>query len=319
MNDVLARPHLSARPEARFRKLSEASGEQFVEKSAAIAGASNLPAEKLVVAAAAAEGNLSRQNGTPVHLADVYGDGDLDRRPEGIQGRLPSKPGVTTQAPRMPWQRNKDTPRTLYAWMSLEQAQGLLNTGSDEGVLKRLDRPMFFWRTPAGSFGYGDYCLRAKLRDDVTFVELPMFTPTGESPRDIRLLRSRYDVTRTVFVTGLSSMGYREFIVADPAVFHSISFGTPEYTAELKAEAKQISQATSRDEYDLIIKTADSKRVFDPQGLRQGIEWDHVTWSLAGLEQRVRRHETALPEALNNVLRFAPGVEPDRSAHFSPE
>ncbi len=210
-------------------------------------------------------------------------------------------------------------PDTLYAWMRPDR----LSSFFDEPRFARAinDRDHFaraLWRTPAGSFGYGGVSVRAKLRDDVNFVEL------SDESRVIQDLENVASIYHSVFVRAIPGYGFHEYLVASPYVFHSMSTGTPEHAAEIASEAGVIANAASRKDYDFVFGVDGNLGAnppvrgeqVTPEKLARGFEWDAADWSHQLLEQRVDLAQ-AVSDTGSELIQFHPDVDPNRAEHFA--
>jgi hypothetical protein len=69
------------------------------------------------------------------------------------------------------------------------------------------DLKFFFHNSPVGSFGYGLVSIRVEIDKNTQLVEVPMLSPEG-NPRDCAMLKTRYDLSKTLFISTLNAMGY---------------------------------------------------------------------------------------------------------------
>jgi hypothetical protein len=152
-------------------------------------------------------------------------------------------------------------PDTLYHWLPLDFFSWKLgNQSAGEDFLPfHKDAsgitPMFSWRTPTGTHGYGDISIRLKLRQDIKFV--PIFGSIRFKCQELKLEHG-YDLESTVFVSWQRWMpmiegGYlSEYILCSSGPVESWSYGTQEHLNEIIKEIKWI-KSHKESEYDAFI------------------------------------------------------------------
>jgi hypothetical protein len=214
-----------------------------------------------------------------------------------------------------------ELPDTLYQWLTVEAATTVIqnNRLASLAMLGSIsDIPRFFWKTPVGSFGYGAVSMRIKLKADVTFER------TEWNDRKCSSLRTRFNVSKTVFVSFLPGNGYHEFFLCDNGPIHSISIGTQEHLREIKGEAQWMHEHEPED-YDLIVKNLGNRyneranKMLPVVDMRRGFMFDQFQWSFRELDSRIEaieslRTQLSIP---NGIIFFNEGITTNRADHFS--
>jgi hypothetical protein len=155
-----------------------------------------------------------------------------------------SKDETTSPIDALGYVLDKCTPDVLYSWLSKDQLLKLSNDSSKEHLLPQ--KATYTWKTPIGSFGYGDSLLRIKLRKGVRFKQIPHLN------RNCSELQKQYDLSQTVFVIKLFD-SYSEFLICGDASIHSWSFGTKEILEEVDKELKWIKRHSSKN-FDMFVR-----------------------------------------------------------------
>jgi hypothetical protein len=178
-----------------------------------------------------------------------------------------------------PFDRNgvfnkKCAPEVLYTWQPKNMLYHYTSTTSENDLLF-LER-IFLWRTPMGSYGYGDAPIRIKLKKTVNFVELPYYhrqnalNAIGWYGKDARIETCNYwkktlnapDESIYVVTFGdkenWDSRGVHEYIMCDSSSIESWSVVSPEVLQEMQWEIDQVRDTHQKqaDGFDLLIQNA---------------------------------------------------------------
>jgi hypothetical protein len=152
-------------------------------------------------------------------------------------------------------------PDTLYHWLPRKYLDWKLdNIKSDDFLPFYKDQkgkvsPLFTWRTPVGSFGYGDVSIRIKLKDGIKYT--PIF---GKKRFQCEELKQKYgyDIENTVFVSWQRHVFFRvggflsEYILCSAGPVESWSFGTEKHLFEIEDEIRWI-ESHDKSDYDSFI------------------------------------------------------------------
>jgi len=208
--------------------------------------------------------------------------------------------------------RPECAPDTLYAWMTPDKILKRAQNSTPENVLPFKGR-LFSWRTPVGSYGYGESSMRIKLRPGVKFKKIPMFSNDDwySEPRNCDTLNKLPEARNTVFVADGLAGGYHEYILCNSGPVHSWSYGTPEHFNEQQSE-KNWMRTHSEQEYDhLIQKQLYISRKDWP------CYWDGHDWSFEVLTERVQSMLAQVIKLNGGNIFYSSDVEKSRKDHFS--
>lgn len=143
-------------------------------------------------------------------------------------------------------------PDTLYSW-TLDNKIGKKLAPFKEAILKSTPQrtTLYTWRTPLGTYGYGNISIRIKLKPNTKFFYWPSIFPP---PCDIdKLMMSEKDSIPTrdlVFVRfadgnseqGNDVLSWAEFDICSTEVVESISLFQPEHLTEMELEIDWITK-----------------------------------------------------------------------------
>lgn len=162
---------------------------------------------------------------------------------------------------------------TFYSWGSLSKIESLKSVMSNTSWQKKM-QPLYLARTPIGSFGYGLYAVRVKVRADVQWKRIDY----GVIPC------STGDIDKTIFfrTKPVYESSLFDIIVCSPQVIESWSYGTKEHYDEIVKDVEwTINMKRSEDITEMYIN--------DPKFLNaQGI--DGMDFRIEGLNPRLRAH-----------------------------
>ena len=133
--------------------------------------------------------------------------------------------------------RSECAPDTLYSWHDNPLIKKIARQVGPHSILQ-LPSALYNWRTPMGSFAYGQDALRIKLKRDVDFVLLEKIPDFQDKYRgDCDWLAKRFNTERSVFVGRLPQYGrYSEYILCSSGPVHSWSHGSTLFQEEIKRE-----------------------------------------------------------------------------------
>lgn len=136
-------------------------------------------------------------------------------------------------------------PRVLYSWIMTnwvynDTASGTFNSSVDDqiGVMPAYGK-RFLFRTPIGTFQYGNFSLRLKLKPNVQFKIISDRTQF----RDCNVPEA--EKRNTVFIWAQKDYQYRpqmwtEYMVCSNDVIESISAGLSEHQSEIQSEVDYV-------------------------------------------------------------------------------
>lgn len=111
-------------------------------------------------------------------------------------------------------------PDTLYGWHSWSRISAASEEHNTKEVIRFGHDRFFLWRTPIGSFGYGNASFRFKLRPAVKFVWVDF------DNRDCGALAKHNDIQNSVFVdhnSGVGNGNYSEYVLCSAGPIESWS------------------------------------------------------------------------------------------------
>jgi hypothetical protein len=205
-------------------------------------------------------------------------------------------------------------PDTLYTWSRLARVEETL-THQKKGELFPVVGNLFLWRTPLGSYGYGETVIRFKLKPNMNFVPL-FIKPHHDEDRFCKNIKKKYGkkIETTVFVARLSwNPGYYEYILCSDGPISSLSYGTPELLAEVLQEKTWIEEHNKED-FDLFFKNLPIPWI----AWKTEHSVDGVDWSLKALEQKLQFLEDLSHNEIRGNKIFFKGPS-TRKDHYNTE
>jgi hypothetical protein len=171
-------------------------------------------------------------------------------------------------------------PDVLYSWKTSKY----INWTKFETNFLNSEGNLFTWRTPLGTFGYGDTQIRVKLKTGIKFRWISKFN------RDCSLY-SQDEKDSTVFVaTNMVHPGASEYILCSVAVAHSWSTNTLGAYLEAKNELDFLtSRDLSTQSYDAYDFKPNRKRLPDSYYLNPyfpDVNDPHTDWRVKSFTQR---------------------------------
>jgi len=204
-------------------------------------------------------------------------------------------------------------PEVLYSWKTTKELNGYLSEMNLTGRFLPFKDTLWLWRTPIGSFGYGDYVIRIKLKPHVKFYWNQSWDKTGGCKYLTPAERKN-----TVIFGYYGGKNYNEYTICSDQVVESWSYGTPEIKTEMKNELQWI-QDHSGDlrSYDRMYKTYSRRdRDYDPNAFFK-FALDGKDWSEEALQEKFQNIESLLEQTPLGQIYYAPGVPHDRTAAYT--
>lgn len=199
-------------------------------------------------------------------------------------------------------------PDTLYSWADRERVLDLAAKSTPGDLLPA--RRIYAWRTPLGTFGYGDTLIRIKLKAGVKFALI------SEFDRSCDKLEGAED---TVFVAPLAgmfpergSLAASDYLICSSGMVESWSHGRPETFEEMRREALWAAGHGTKD-FDRYSKA--SLETGEDCVLR-AIPMDGTNTTLPTLLRNFAEIEQAIAKKEGRIF-YAPGVKPSPARHFS--
>ncbi len=186
---------------------------------------------------------------------------------------------------------------TFYSWGSLKKIDSLKSVMGIKPWQNKM-QALYLARTPIGSFGYGLYAVRVKVRADVQWKRIDYgVTPcsTGDIDKTI------FFRTKQVYESSLF-----DIIICSPQVIESWSYGTKEHYDEIVKDVEwTINKKRSEDITEMYIN--------DPKFLNaQGI--DGMDFRIEGITSRLKAHLKISQENTGEV--FAHPLLKSKHEHF---
>lgn len=199
------------------------------------------------------------------------------------------------------------SPDTLYSWMSKNEVLKLIEDAHSNFYSKPHT---YTWKTPVGSFGYGDTLVRYKLKTGV------MTKLITSKERNCLLLKNKYNFDFTIFVIKLAPRGYSEFLVCGSGPFHSWSTGTAEILREIKRELKWMKWHSSSN-YDMFFRHTKY-----PWGILlddMPFTKEHLKNNIAKLKQTVQLNEGQIYFSDANDDEYSTHYSTSKPIYFNPD
>lgn len=213
-------------------------------------------------------------------------------------------------------------PDVLYSWKKGDKFEKRL-FDPNHFLEVHKTKGLYAWRTPMGTYGYGDTPVRMKLKPNVKFVLL------NDSMRKRSCSSfSQSEKETTVYISYLREVNAAEYLLCSDGPVESWSLGIPEVVTEVKREKSYIERtlgvqnthkALYHDDIDTFIKY--KKGV--SRGLLYGHQYNYLgfqvdketNWRKSHFRDLLRYLE-ADQQRRRNFIKYAPGVKPDRSRHL---
>lgn len=162
---------------------------------------------------------------------------------------------------------------TFYSWGSLQKIESLKSVMGNKSWQNKM-QALYLARTPIGSFGYGLYAVRVKVRADVQWKKIDYgVTPCSTAEND----RTIFFRTKPIYESALF-----DIIICSPQVIESWSYGTREHYDEIVKDVEwTINKKRSEEITEMYIN--------DPRFLNaQGI--DGMDFRVEGITPRLKAH-----------------------------
>lgn len=192
--------------------------------------------------------------------------------------------------------RPECAPDTLYSWKKWAYVKKLARESTPDNILPVPY--LYTWRTPVGSFAYGDTLVRIRLWPDTRFVYV------NDNERDCTYLNNVYGKGKIVYASHLSAFPrWSEYLICSSAPVMSLSFNQPEAREEVEREIQWIQENKTGD-YDLM--NGDETFPWSDSDV------DHVNWSQTHLAQNLK-----LMHGRPGRIFFSKGAPNSKKGHFS--
>lgn len=207
----------------------------------------------------------------------------------------------------------KCQPDTLYSWgpdIKLFSILKKTSTRSEEWD-QALITPIFAHINPVSTFGYGDYPIRIKLRRSTTF---KYYVENAQAPVSkenyCKLLLNAETARNTVLVRYWmhSTTSGVDYILCSVGPIHSWSFGTGSHYDEIVKSYQWSQSHTATREWLPYIKVGGHAQLM-------AYNIDGFDFSDEHLRRELTNMRQIIDERVGNIY-FAPGIEPERDAHF---
>ncbi len=213
-------------------------------------------------------------------------------------------------------------PDTLYSWRSREEVLSRANDGLHSKCFLEIKKPIFTWRTPIGTFGYGSFdgiSMRIKLKNNVRF----LFRRNGVDCSGEQL--------NSVNVSYNSDVSYSEYVICSPSIISSWSFAREEHLREMLLEKEWVSTHAVGD-YDQYVRPNNLEVYFDEMKT-MGFNIDRsalffnfaidlrptdqigLAWSKSTLDQKLTNMTTFIQQGMGQVF-FNDDIPNDEKIHF---
>lgn len=198
--------------------------------------------------------------------------------------------------------RKECFPDTLYSWTKLSRVEETIKN-KKESELFPVRGNLYLWRTPLGSYGYGETVIRFKLKPNVSFVPLIISARNiGDKYCNNIIKKYGEQINTTVFVANLTfSPGYHEFILCSDGAIDSLSYGTPEIEKEVLKEKEWIESHDVKD-FDLLFK----KMPVPWFSKKETLIYDQANWSKTALMEKLKfLNELSSDNVRGNKIYFS--------------
>lgn len=205
-------------------------------------------------------------------------------------------------------------PEVLYSWKSTAKIQQYLRKLSSSDILP-FGNVLWLWRTPIGTFGYGDQPVRIKLKKNLNLVILKSWRPDGGCGQ-----LTKAEKQTTVIFGYYKGGNYSEYMICSSKVIHSWSVGSPEAYHEMKKEYDWIKlKREDTSAYDRFYKTITNKYFTDKDYDRDAFlffQIDGKDWTERSLKKKLLEVSQKINEGHLGSLVFSPDSSRDRYEHF---
>ena len=186
-------------------------------------------------------------------------------------------------------------PDVLYSWQPQSAIDELKSESSLEDFLPISE--MYLWRTPVGSFAYGDASIRLKLWPGAEFKLIEFWE------RDCKALNQKYGQVPLVYAVYNAGIEMNEYLICSSAPVMSWSHNHPQMLEEARREVVWVSQNTNDQSYDRMVRSE-----------CHTVPWHDYTvdrkgdapygWNVERLEKNLK----LMKEREDSRIYFAPGA-----------
>ncbi len=206
-------------------------------------------------------------------------------------------------------------PEVLYAWKDKDTVARYIQESSSTDFLPAKSE-IWAWRTPIGTFGYGDFVVRMKLRPHTHFKMRDVWTKDGGCSS---LTASEKNHT-VIFGYYKAGHNFSEYIICSPNVVESWSVQTPEIYNEMVKEYNWVEQR--RDDvtlYDRLYRTVSTPTWTDTDYNPKSyffFNLDQYDWSKDKLLENFDRMKNLLDTSFKGYVFYGPQVPKNRARHY---
>jgi hypothetical protein len=202
-------------------------------------------------------------------------------------------------------------PDTLYSWQVWESVTAWMQASTPSNVFPAPY--LYTWRTPMGSFGYGNTLVRLKLRPDTQMIHI------DPNLRNCDTLNSRFGGDRVaIYGAYLPWLRMSEYLVCSSAPVMSWSVNQPESLEEVLREIAWIEMEASRprQNWDSMLRNPNHHNVpWKTYSVDVSIGVANRGWEIQGLRKNIQNIEDF---ASRGGIFYSSAAAPlGRAAHFT--
>lgn len=205
-------------------------------------------------------------------------------------------------------------PEVLYSWKSREKISQYLANMTEKDFLP-FGETLWTWRTPIGTFGYGDFALRIKLKKDLNIFWNKNWDESGGCKH-----LSANQKKNTVVFGYYGGLNYSEYVICSSEAIESWSYGTSEIQMEMHNEFKWVEKNKSNPaNYDRFYRTISTPHFTDTDYSPENyfnFSIDGKDWSLQALKKKFAYIEELVNSANPGTVYYNKGVRKSRIHHY---
>lgn len=217
-------------------------------------------------------------------------------------------------------------PDTLYSWGSLAKIRWLESFMGEMGWSPEFPKNRDYIDTvanPTGSFGYGLYSIRIKLKPTVKFLSCLGFTTTCE---DLPEAARKDTVIASAWGGGGSPSAALEYVICSPSVVESWSYGMPEHYDEIVKDVKWITGPAHHGDYQTYLRGLNKTSghyeplYFTPYPDPEMLNFDGTLYTEQGLKDRLLAHLVMVRSrngAIHTNPQYRSNSKQERKLHFT--
>jgi hypothetical protein len=205
-------------------------------------------------------------------------------------------------------------PEVLYSWKSKQKIKQYIETMSDENFLP-FGQTLWTWRTPIGTFGYGDYVLRIKLKPNLNVFWNRRWDESG----GCKYLDANQK-KNTIIFGYYGGKNYSEYVICSQEAIESWSYGTSEIQIEMMNEYEWVEKnKTKSDMYDRFYKTKSNQNFTDKDYSPSNyfnFSIDEKDWTKRALNEKFSNMETLVNGDHPGKVFYQQGMSKSRINHY---